>query len=325
MKTTSLLIVGTLMFAIGCGRVGEAPSVKMATAKPAMAQIAAKDAKQSEMAPADPEKLLVGRDHPVGADFLVQGQDAKPIQRKIKYTADIRLITDDFAKAQKELIDHVDNHKGIIARSDIIVSPGSNKVGTWTVRIPVADFRAFCDEILKIAEVQKNSTNSEDMTERFTDLASQIKNRQDHVKELAKLRDKGGDIKYLLTVYKEIGETQMEIDRIQGQLNLIANVTDLTTVNITISERQKYNQEKPPKLTEKPDFGTRAGKTFEGSTEALKDFGQGLVIFIIATAPWLPIVFVVIAPVWFLLRQHHQSQFVVAKRAPAAPKFEEKP
>jgi hypothetical protein len=325
MKNVLLLFLAMSAGIAGCGRPAGSgardASVAMSTAKPGMAEIASAPPAGGPFAglPNAPAKED-GQDG--GGAVAAPAEKKAAAQRKIKYVADINLIVDDFAKAQTDLIQRVDGHKGIIARSDISVSPGSAKVGTWKIRIPVADFRAFCDEVLQLGEVQKNATDSEDLTERFTDLKSHIKNRQDHLTELTKLRDKGGELKYLLTVHNEISAVQLEIDRIQGQINLITNLTDLTTVNITIHERQKFIKDKPPESVEKPNFTTRAGKTFGDSTEALVDFGQNLAILGVGLAPWLPIVLVLALPTWLVLRRSIRNGKVV--EVPVAEQASEK-
>jgi len=58
-----------------------------------------------------------------------------------------------------------------------------------------------------------------------------------------------------------------------------------------------------PSAPEAPGFGTRVGRTFSGSLEALQGFGQGVIIVAVAMAPWLPVIALVVAPFWWLIRR----------------------
>lgn len=308
MKRSPFLLAAISAFiVVGCGGSFKTPKAKETESMNYMPPAVKKDR-------ADHAGLAeVAIKPPAAAAEAQAGQ--VPVQRRIKYTADIRLISDDFTQSHKQLMQSVSKFKGYIAHSDVSQSPGSTKVGTWRIRVPVADFQAFCDEVLQLGEAQKNSTDSEDMTEKYADLQSHIKNRVEHRNELAKLRDKGGDIKYLTVLYRDISAVQLEIDSIQGQIRLLENLTDLTTVNVTIQEKQKYIKDLPPETAEKPSFGTRIGKTFQDSTEALVDFGENLAVGVVAVTPWLPIVLVVGVPIFLVVRGRWRA-VAVAKEVP---------
>ena len=48
---------------------------------------------------------------------------------------------------------------------------------------------------------------------------------------------------------------------------------------------------------------TSVGRTFGDSVDLLADFGKGLLLFVIALAPWLPVIAVTVIPGWLLLRR----------------------
>ena len=74
----------------------------------------------------------------------------------------------------------------------------------------------------------------------------------------------------------------------------------MATYDITIQERKGYV---PP---EAPNFDTRLGRTWGNSVDALRTFGQIVVLVIVALVPWLPVVAVVVAPLWLLGRRWHR-------------------
>src|SRR5262249_242477 len=85
----------------------------------------------------------------------------------------------------------------------------------------------------------------------------------------------------------------------------------LATFTITLSERKSYVR------PETPAFGTRISRTFGGSFDSLAEFGQGLVLVLVALVPWLPVVALIAVPAWLWLRRRRRG--VVAVVVDVAP------
>ncbi|MCI0683415.1 MAG: DUF4349 domain-containing protein [Gemmataceae bacterium] len=254
-----------------------------------------------------------------------QGGQPKPqpkVARKIKHTADLTLITDEFDKKRDELQQLIVKHDGYEAMADVRSSPGSPRVGTWRVRAPIEHFSAFRDAVRKLAEVETDTVNTEDLTDQYYDLEANIKNLKAEQESWREMLKKTTDkLENLIAVKRELDRVTDEIQRKEGRLRLMANLTDLTTVNLTLRERQKFAPDKGPDVVEAATFGMRAEKTFEDSWAALRDFGQGLALVGIALAPWLPVLIVVGVPVWYWWRQwrKHVRTAAAVPVTPATP------
>ncbi len=287
MKSVYCVLVGLLIATPGCGQ-----SEKSAMA-PRMAKTEAVGGAPQKPAP----------DAKPGGGKAAE----TPVERKIKYTADIRLITDDFATARTELLGLLAKFKGDLAKSDLNLSPGSPKSGTWRLRIPATDFTPFCDEVQKIGDVERFSTDSEDVTEEFYDTKRHAESRKKYRDTLVKLLEKA-DKDTTATYVRMIADVDTEIDRLEGRVSLLTNLTDLTTVTVTIRERQKFIPDKPPEAVERPGFTTEAGKTFSDSFGALKAFGISCALLLIAASPWLILLLVLVLPLWFIKRLVHRKR-----------------
>jgi hypothetical protein len=236
---------------------------------------------------------------------------ALPVARKIIYTGDIEVIVEDFGKAAAAIEKLVRDNKGYLAHSDISNSPGAPRSGTWRARVPVDRFDAFRDAVAGLGEVQKNVTDSQDVTDEFYDLQARIKNKQ---KEEARLNDilqkATGKLEDVLKVEEVLSRVRGEIEQLQGQAQRLANLTALTTITITLHERRSYV---PP---EAPGLGTTLGRTFSGSVDALASLGRGLLVLVVALAPWLPVAALIALPCWLLLRRQRRK-IAVAHMVPA--------
>jgi hypothetical protein len=84
----------------------------------------------------------------------------------------------------------------------------------------------------------------------------------------------------------------------QGRLRLLANLTALTTVTVTINEIKNYVPPAPP------TFGAQLGRTFQKSVAGLTETGKGLIVLMVAAAPWLVVLALLAVPVWMIKRRN---------------------
>ena len=294
------LIAGLAAFAAaGCS--GSPGGSRMAKSR----DTAAAPAEQRVGKEADGEQ--VGGD-PINADIPGDKNKPEKVNRKIKYLADIRLITEDFAKAEDDLAALIDANNGFLSFADVVTTPGQPRSGTWKARVPVEKFDAFRKGIVKIAEVESNKVNTEDVTAQFYDLENHIKNKKAQEDALRELLKKTSDkMENLLAVQRELSSVRDSIERSEGQLRLLANLTDLTTITIRIQERRKFMPEKPPEHAEKAAFGSRIEKSFSDSWRNVVDVVQNIVVAIVAFAPWLPFVAILGGAAWFVYRRLRRS------------------
>jgi hypothetical protein len=228
-----------------------------------------------------------------------QVKDAGPISRKIVYKADVRVIVTDFDTAEQEFRELVAGLQGAyIARAEIAGSSGSPRQGHWTVRVPIAQFDGFLSAITKLGVPEKNTIDSSDVTEEYFDLEARMKNKKvEEARLLKHLESSTGKLEDILAVEKELSRVRSEIDQQQGRLRLLANLTSLTTVTVTLQEIKNYI---PPQT---PTFSNSLTTTFTGSIDVLVSFAKLLVLLCVAVAPWLPPIAVIASSIWLLARR----------------------
>lgn len=302
----ALVVVSTLV--VGCSRPEASKKSFETKSAPGVANVV------TAMAPPpakfDPDPAGDGL-HPIQAEVPKEAAaNAPPVEkvaRKIKYVADIRLVTDDFPKAEEELLALVAANDGFVSFADVSTSPGQPRAGTWKARIPVGKFDAFCKGVAKIAEVERKHISSEDVTAQFYDLENHIKNQkaqEDALREL--LKRQTDKMENLLAVQRELSNVRDSIERSEGALRLLANLTDLTTVAIHVQERRKFVPAEGPDLAEKPTFAARAGVTFRESWDSLVAIAQFLALAFVGLTPWLPVLAIVGGTGYLLYRRRQQ-------------------
>ncbi|MDB5349522.1 MAG: hypothetical protein JWN86_769 [Planctomycetota bacterium] len=249
---------------------------------------------------------------PIFDPEFTKGGDAgkpatKPTPRKIIYTADVDLIVEDFPKASDAIVAAMKTFGGQLADTDVTGTAGVNRRATWKIRIPVERYDSFLDAVVKLGELQRRQVHSQDVTEEFYDLETRITNKKVEEGRLVKhLEESTGKLIEILAVEKEISRVREEVERMEGRIRLLANLSDLTTVTITATERIGF----VPATA--PNFATRARRTFESSIQGLKDFLEGFALLVISILPWLPVWIVLSLLVWFLIRR-------IRRRIPTTP------
>jgi hypothetical protein len=263
---------------------------------------------ENPAAPAQAEQAPAGKEE----------QANKPSPRKIIYKAQVELIVEDFEQASTRLLALVKERPGAyVAKSDVQGTPGSPRVGVWTVRVPVDHFDAFLAAAGGLGELRHSNTDSQDITDNYYDLQAHIKNDEVREKALQKLyvdRASGSRLDELLTVDRELSAVRGKIDAQKGQMQRWDKETALATAVVTLRDRRAYV---PPLV---PDFGTSVGRTFQASVEALVTVAKFLVLVVVALAPWLAVLAVLSAPLLVLWRRWKRSRpLTVVPAGPPAP------
>jgi uncharacterized coiled-coil protein SlyX len=217
--------------------------------------------------------------------------------RQIIYRATLVLNVQNFVDTERKIAALVKTTGGFVAQFREDRPYGAQRGGHWTVRIPVDQFQPFVDQAGKLGVAESREVQSEDVTEEYVDLSARLKNKQQLEARLLELVAKRGDeIKDVIALEAELSRVREEIERMQGRLRYLNDRVQLTTVDITAYERLDY---RPPEST----FSGRVAQTLAVSLDNLKLVGEALLLSLVAVAPWLAVLAVLLLPPILLLRR----------------------
>ena len=189
-----------------------------------------------------------------GAADLAAKSPPPAVDRKIIYEATLRLVVDSFANVETQIPLLAKQHQGYIANGSVDTTQGSQRAGSWTVRIPVEQYDAFLDAIAALGVPESRTQKAQDVSAEYVDLEARISNKKKLEERILQLlADRSGEIKDIIAVESELGRVREEIERMEGQLRFLSNRVSLTTVTITAREERDY---KPPTA---PTFAARIG------------------------------------------------------------------
>ena len=234
-----------------------------------------------------------------------------PADRKIVYTATMDIIVKDLDEALPRVASLVSAQHGYVSRSEIRGDAGSRRTATFTLRVPVDALEPSRDALLALGSVERNALDSQDVTEEYVDVQARLKNfkeQEDKLNELLKEKRKEEKLEDIIKVSDRIAEVRRDVERVQGRLNYLSNMTTLATINLTLREIKDY---KPPTA---PTFWSRVSTRFGQSWQALIDFIQELALVIVGLVPWLPVLIPGgIAAAWVIRRMRRAGPAVVAE------------
>jgi Domain of unknown function (DUF4349) len=223
--------------------------------------------------------------------------DAPTLPRKIIYNAQVTLVVESVSTVGDQLAKLVKDAGGYISETDQSSYTRVARTAMWKVRVPVERFETFLAAVSRLGELQRHHVDSQDVTQEFFDTEAHIAVKKEEEKRLLELLAKStGKLADILAVEKELSRVRGEIEGLQGRLKYLAAYSAMSTVTITASEVRDYV---PPVA---PSFVEQIKRTFRASFTLLGEFIQGVVLFVVAVVPWLPVIAIVVLPVWLVLR-----------------------
>ena len=224
------------------------------------------------------------------------------LDRKIIYTANVELAVESFSGVPDRVIALVKQFEAYVAGSSLSGSAGENRRGHWTIRVPVSRFDEFINASKHLGELINAGTSSRDVSEEYYDVDARIRNKTKEEERLLNLlEERPGKLEDVIAIERELSRVREELERMQGRMRVLADLTSLTTVELSIVEIRNY---KPPQA---PTLATRIRRTFGDSLAKLQSAGEAVLLTAVGTAPWLPVAVVIASPLVLIARRHRHA------------------
>lgn len=133
-------------------------------------------------------------------------------------------------------------HGGFV--SDSFTRSDPARSGELTIRVPAAVFESVVAELKSFGRVEAQRISGIDVTADFVDLAARLRNWQAQERVLVRLMGEANTINESLQVQRELQNVRVEIERIQGQLRVLRDQTELASISLAVHEPGA--EEEPP-------------------------------------------------------------------------------
>jgi hypothetical protein len=204
--------------------------------------------------------------------------------RNLILTANVAMKTQDpWATADKARAIATGLGGDILAMSQ--TGQGENRSALITVRVPSDRFDEALRQLkLLDGEVLTSNVDAKDVTDQFTDLQARLVAKQAEEQRYLQLFPQAKTVDETLKIDAALGNVRVQIEQLQGQLNLIKNRTEFSTITMAIS----------PIVTVPTETGGvwDPSKTFAKAIAALSvffKFAADLAIWILVFG-WIPLI-----------------------------------
>lgn len=231
-----------------------------------------------------------GGNNPGGGNTTI-GSVYSDSERKIVYTVDYTLSTQNFTEVAQEVSSYAFSLNGYISSSET-----SSSYYYFEFKVPVEKLNTFLNymEEENNEHIIRQNISTEDVTTSYNEIASKIEvltaSKAAYVAIL-----NNNDLSYedIITINKEIEEINAELLKLNKELSSIESITDYATIHITI------RQPTPHELEGNLSF-------LNSYINYLKDVGVFLFEFILYTIPFALIAGIVIIIVYVIRKKRNK-------------------
>jgi len=157
-------------------------------------------------------------------------------QPKIVKNADLslRLHAGTFSDVFQQATLVAGRHGGYVASSQ---TNGSRlHSGSVVIRVPADQFDAALADLRGLGRVESEHVSGNDVTAQFVDLQARLKNWQAQEAVLLGLMDRSTSISDSVQVEQQLQDVQLNIEEITGQLRVLNDQADLSTITAGMAE-----------------------------------------------------------------------------------------
>src|SRR3990172_315943 len=170
------------------------------------------------------------------------------LDRKIVRTANLELEVEDVSAAVREVEGAAVAAGGFVSESNVFIdqrepddggsveAPRRTQTATVTIRVPAGEYGGVMEQLRGIAkQIRSERSEASEVTEEDTDLEARLRNLEATEASYLELLTGAGEIPDILLVQDRLSQVRLEIEQVQGRINLLDNLTDLATITIQLS------------------------------------------------------------------------------------------
>jgi hypothetical protein len=231
------------------------------------------------------------------ASSLAAGESGAPdLNRKIVKNGDMTLEVNDITAAITGVAAVAKDLNGYVVSSNKSGDQDTT-YGQISIRVPSDRFDEAFDRLRQLAiNVPSESTNSQDVTEQYTDLQAQLRNLEATEAQYIEVLKKAEKVEDILAVQRELSNVRGQIEQIKGRIQYIERTSDMALINVNLQKT-------------KPLGGTAwsALETLKSAARGLVSFGKVLAIILIWVAVFSPIWIIILLVVLYFTRWRHSK------------------
>jgi len=166
--------------------------------------------------------------------------ESKPMEmrpeRMLVWKANLTIQVGKVSKAVTEATALAERHGGFVEEKSDCGEEAATSA-SLTLRIPVKAFKSAVDGMASLGTVTRRNVEGEDVTEKYVDLESRLKNKLVLRDRLKQLLDKATEVKDILALEKELNRVQSDIDAMAAHMKSLKGKADYATVHLNLQRK----------------------------------------------------------------------------------------
>jgi hypothetical protein len=158
-------------------------------------------------------------------------------KRMIIRNANLTLEVNNLGQAVEAISQLANNSGGYVVSSSVVKNDQVriNSYAQISIRVPAEGLHNVITQLKSLSiEVKNESISGEDITQRFVDLQSTLNNLQVAKNQLQKIMDNAKNTEDVLNVFKQLTDTQGQIDVLEGQIKYYKESVALSLISIEL-------------------------------------------------------------------------------------------
>jgi hypothetical protein len=167
-----------------------------------------------------------------------QVDPASPFREpRIAYSAELTVVTREFAHSRASLEEILDRHHGYVAKLRMVGQP-SGSVLSATLRVPSSEYRSALTELKATGLLEHEEEAADEITQQHSELEARLLNAQNEEQRLQKLLENRLDKSYdSASLASQVALLHSEIERIENERS--ASGSRVSFANVFFSLREE--------------------------------------------------------------------------------------
>ncbi len=153
------------------------------------------------------------------------------LDRRIIQSTSIDVESEEVSRHFQDIIRFADVAGGFVASSSF-TNLEDGQSADLTIRVPGTSYQSVLADIRGLAVVTTESSDSNDVTEEYTDLQARLRTLSATEQRYLELLVQADDIPAILAVQDRLDAVRGQIEQAQGRINLLEHLTDLATITV---------------------------------------------------------------------------------------------
>jgi hypothetical protein len=159
-----------------------------------------------------------------------------PADKMIVRNGNMAIVVEDVAAAIEKISGLATGVKGNVISSNIW-QDREILYGNISIRVPAEQFDPIMKNLRELAaDVTSETTSSQDVTQEYIDLGSQLKNLQATEAQLLKIMEKADKVEDVLAVQRELTNVRGQIEQITGRMQYLERTSAMSLISINLQQ-----------------------------------------------------------------------------------------